>query len=151
MQPVLVVWHIDCVKNGEDVKHKQVISVKQEKFLTFNSSVNTLVSFTIIRCIFFFFGNQKHHESNSSKQMHMKPLFPSALCMMRHRSNHHLYVACFISYLKSSNMTEEEFGLEHSEREMQLVEKVREFLKDGCKMLQRSKGWSLFITVQSKL
>lgn len=83
--------------------------------------------------------------------MHMKPLFPSALCMMRHRSNHHLYVACFISYLKSSNMTEEEFGLEHSEREMQLVEKVREFLKDGCKMLQRSKGWSLFITVQSKL
>ena len=28
---------------------------------------------------------------------------------------------------------EEEFGLERSERETQLVEKVREFLKDGCK------------------
>ena len=28
---------------------------------------------------------------------------------------------------------EEEFGLERSEREVQLVEKVREFLKDGCK------------------
>ena len=37
--------------------------------------------------------------------------------------------------MKSSNMMweEEEFGLERSEREVQLVEKVREFLKDGCK------------------
>ena len=34
---------------------------------------------------------------------------------------------------------DEEFDIERSEREMQLVEKVKEFLKDGCKCSQGPK------------
>ena len=63
VQPVLVVRAQIVLNMAKDVHHKQVKTVKQEKFLTFESSVNRPVSFTITPCNFLFFDDQKYLES----------------------------------------------------------------------------------------